>query len=87
MTTYRDASQPARSRASAAGGSPSRMGPITKSQMNTSLPLELHERLRELAWENRRSLSSVVCELLETGLEVWDREAAKAAKEAGATQG
>ena len=52
------------------------MGPITKSQMNVSLPLELHERLREVAWEHRRSLSSVVCELLEAGFELRDREEA-----------
>ena len=74
MTTYRRVTPPARVAGSQAGGTPGRMGPITKSQMNVSLPLELHETLREIAWEHRRSLSSVVCELLEAGLELRDKE-------------
>ena len=85
MTTYRRVTPLTRSPGSEVGGTPSRMGPVTKSQMNVSLPLALHERLREIAWEERRSLSSVVCGLLETGLEILDKAANERAEETDET--
>ena len=38
------------------------------SQMNVSLPFELHETLREIAWQHRQPLSHVVRALIEAGL-------------------
>lgn len=69
MTTYRDTGV----RPEAPGRTPGRMGRVMNSQMNTSLPLELHERLREIAWQHRQALSHVVRELLEAGLEAHER--------------
>ena len=42
---------------------------IINSQMNISLPVELHEQLREHAWQERKTLSHVCREMLEAGLE------------------
>ena len=42
---------------------------IINSQMNISLPVELHERLREHAWQERKTLSHVCREMREAGLE------------------
>ncbi len=82
MTTYRRVRPNDPSPGSEVGGTPGRMGHVTKSQMNVSLPLALHERLREIAWGERRSLSSVVCGLLDAGLEGRGRGAAGEAEEA-----
>ena len=60
MATYKDAQARA----------PGRMGRVMKSQMNISLPVELHERLREIAWEHRQPLSHVCRALLEEALRV-----------------
>ena len=45
-----------------------RMGRRMNSQMNISLPIELHERLRTIAWEERIPLSHLCRYLLEVGL-------------------
>jgi len=72
MTTYKDATSRVPAEEMSVGRMPGRMGRVMNSQMNTSLPLELHERLREIAWTHRRPLSHVVRELLETGLEAHE---------------
>ena len=46
----------------------SRMGRRMNSQMNISLPIELHERLRKIAWEERIPLSHLCRYLLEVGM-------------------
>ena len=45
-----------------------RTGRVMNSQMNVSLPVEMHERLRELAWQERMPLSHLCRELIEAGL-------------------
>ena len=62
MTTYKDA--------------PGRLGRTMNSQMNISLPIELHERLREIAWQTRQPLSHVCRELLAVGLRQREKGAA-----------
>lgn len=47
---------------------PGRAGRVINSQMNISLPFEMHERLRQIAWEHRLPLSHLCRELLEEGL-------------------
>ena len=47
---------------------PNRTGRVMNSQMNVSLPVEMHERLRELAWRERMPLSHLCRELLEAGM-------------------
>lgn len=66
----------------ASGPAPAiRMGRIMNSQMNVSLPLDMHERLRELAWEHRMPLSHVVRELLGLGLRTHPDYGTEAAEE------
>ena len=49
-----------------------RTGRVMNSQMNVSLPVEMHERLRELAWQERIPLSHLCRQLLEAGLIMRD---------------
>ena len=56
---------------------PNRTGPQMNSQMNISLPVELHEKLRELAWQNRMPLSHLCRELIAESIRV--REAGEEA--------
>ena len=72
MTTYKDATGRVAADDMSVGRMPGRMGRVMNSQMNISLPLEMHERLRELAWEHRKPLSHVCRELLETALQVHE---------------
>ena len=62
---------------------PNRTGRHMNSQMNISLPIELHEKLRELAWENRMPLSHLCRELIQEGIRA--REEGKAANSVSAT--
>ena len=57
-----------------------RTGRVINSQMNVSLPMELHERLRELAWQERLPLSHLCRELIEAGLVVREKDGANGAK-------
>ena len=41
---------------------------IHDSQMNISLPSELHERLRESAWQERKTISAFCREIIELGM-------------------
>ena len=50
-----------------------RTGRVMNSQMNVSLPVEMHERLRELAWQERMPLSHLCRELIEAGLVVREK--------------
>lgn len=50
-----------------------RTGRVMNSQMNVSLPVEMHERLRELAWQERMPLSHLCRELIEAGLLVREK--------------
>ena len=50
------------------------MGRRMNSQMNVSLPIDLHERLRAIAWEERIPLSHLCRALLAKGLEAWEAE-------------
>ena len=57
-----------------------RTGRVMNSQMNISLPVELHERLRDLAWQERKPLSHLCRELIYAGIQlreerVTDRKA------------
>ena len=70
MATYKDTGV----RPESPGRTPGRMGRIMNSQMNVSLPFDLHERLRELAWEYRQPLSHLVRGLIEVGLEAHERD-------------
>ena len=45
------------------------LGRRMNSQMNISLPIELHEKLREIAWQERMPLSHLCRSLIEIGLE------------------
>ena len=56
---------------------PNRTGRQMNSQMNISLPVELHEKLRDLAWENRMPLSHLCRELIQESIRM--REAGEAA--------
>ena len=44
------------------------LGRRMNSQMNISLPIELHEKLREIAWVERIPLSHLCRHLLELGM-------------------
>lgn len=70
MTTYKDAAGRMPADEMSVGRMPGRMGRVMNSQMNISLPIELHERLREIAWEHRLPLSHVCRDLLEEALRV-----------------
>ena len=61
-----------------------RTGRVMNSQMNVSLPVEMHERLRELAWQERMPLSHLCRELIEAGLSIRNQGGAKG-KAAGTT--
>ena len=50
-------------------GMTNRTGPVMNSQMNVSLPVELHEQLRDLAWQERKPLSHLCRELIDLGLQ------------------
>ena len=50
------------------------LGRRANSQMNVSLPIELHEQLRNIAWHRRLSLSHLCRVLLVKGLEIWEKE-------------
>ena len=50
------------------------LGRRANSQMNISLPIELHEKLREIAWHRRVALSHLCRILLVKGLDVWEAE-------------
>ncbi len=52
-------------------GMTNRTGRVMNSAMNISLPVELHEELREIAWANRMPLSHLCRELLQEGLQQW----------------
>lgn len=52
-------------------GMTNRTGRVMNSAMNISLPVELHEELREIAWANRMPLSHLCRKLLQEGLEQW----------------
>ena len=41
---------------------------IHDSQMNISLPSELHEKLRESAWQERKTISAFCREIIELGM-------------------
>ena len=58
-----------------------RTGRVMNSQMNVSLPVELHERLREMAWQERIALSHLCRELLETGLLMREKNGAADAED------
>ena len=64
-----------------------RTGRVMNSQMNVSLPVEMHETLRELAWQERKPLSHLCRELIEAGLVVRgkDRTNGVKGKAAGTT--
>ena len=49
-------------------GMTNRTGREMNSQMNISLPIELHEELREIAWQERKPLSHLCRDFLEEGL-------------------
>ena len=66
MATYKDTLRPADELS--VPRPPTRMGRRMNSQMNISLPIEMHEQLRELAWKHRVPLSHVCRELLEFAL-------------------
>ena len=72
MATYKETARPLPTDDDRAVPPPGRMGRVTKSQMNVSLPLEMHERLREIAWEHRQPLSHVVRELIEAGMQAHE---------------
>lgn len=73
MTTYKDAAGRVPADEMSVGRMPGRMGRVMNSQMNISLPIEMHERLREIAWKHRQPLSHVCRELLETALQVHEK--------------
>lgn len=58
---------------------------IINSQMNISLPSEMHEELRESAWQERKTLSALCREILELGLKKRkeDEETANTMRAAG----
>ena len=58
-----------------------RTGRVMNSQMNVSLPVEMHERLRELAWQERIPLSHLCRQLLEAGLTIRDEGRANGVEE------
>ena len=49
-------------------GMANRTGRTMNSSMNISLPVELHEQLRDLAWEERKPLSHLCRDFLEAGI-------------------
>ena len=51
------------------------LGRRMNSQMNISLPIELHEKLRTIAWEERIPLSHLCRHLLELGMQQHEKGA------------
>ena len=47
---------------------------VMNSQMNIALPMELHEKLRDLAWQERLSISALCRELIEAGMQQREEE-------------
>lgn len=88
MTTYKATIEPKSTDAERAVPRPRpRMGRVMNSQMNVSLPIEMHERLRELAWMHRVPLSHVARELIETGLEMHELYGSKEGEGSGGEGG
>ena len=52
----------------------SRMGRRMNSQMNISLPVEMHEKLRTIAWEERIPLSHLCRHLIDLGIKQFEAE-------------
>ena len=63
-----------------AGGSGKRTGRVMNLQRNVSLPVEMHERLREPAWQERMPLPHRCRELLEAGLPLREKNGATGAE-------
>ena len=63
-------------------GMANRTGRTMNSAMNISLPVELHEQLRDLAWQERLPLSHLCRELLEAGMRLREEKRAEAEAEA-----
>ena len=61
-----------------------RTGRVMNSQMNISLPIALHELLRDLAWQERKPLSHLCRDLIEAGMQA--REENGAAKRAAVAE-
>ena len=55
---------------------------VMNSQMNVSLPVELHEKLREMAWQERRPLSHLCRELIEAGIQAREKNGVAPATQA-----
>ena len=55
-------------------GMANRTGRTMNSSMNISLPVELHERLRDLAWEERLPLSHLCRNLIEAGIRLREED-------------
>ena len=53
-----------------------RVGRRMNSQMNISLPIDLHEKLRTIAWEERIPLSHLCRHLIGLGMQRYEEEAA-----------
>ena len=47
---------------------------VMNSQMNIALPMELHEKLRDLAWQERMSISALCRELIEAAMQLREEE-------------
>ena len=62
-------------------GMANRTGRTVNSSMNISLPVELHERLRELAWEDRKPLSHLCRDLIEAGIRLREEDRTTKAEE------
>ena len=58
-------------------GMTNRTGRVMNSAMNISLPAELHEKLRDVAWQERLPLSRLCRDLLESGLRRREEEIGK----------
>ena len=57
------------------------------SQMNISMPVDLHEKLRAMAWQQHIPLSHLCRALLTKGLEVWQKEQEDQGAEGAETEG
>ena len=53
---------------------------VMNSQMNIALPMELHEKLRDLAWQERLSISALCRELIEAGMQLREEETVSESK-------
>ena len=59
-----------------------RLNPRMTSQMNISLPIELHQKLRDLAWQDRLPLSHLCRNLIQAGIRLRESEAGEKSKAA-----